>query len=391
MSVHKTKFKTYEVRWRMDGRQRSKRFDRKVDAEKFDASLRLDKVPDFILEKKKSIENEKTFSDLAETWLHDHAEVHKAPSGVIRDRQMIRDYLIPFIGNLRLSTINKRDIVKVQAELSRLAKIKPKTINNITGLCHKIFADAVGWGMLNSNPASHVKPIRCPEAEFRFWTFTERERFLNFIRARDRGLYGVVAFALCTGLRRGEVEGLQRDCLDFERREIIVKRNFCHKTHTLNEYTKGKRFRRVPMNNDIFEILKDRSFIPPNSRVFEMDFQHIVERHMRPFQKESGVSFISFHDLRHTFASHLAMLGVSVFIIQKLLGHTDIKTTMRYMHLAPDHLKGVTDVLEIKNGGGNAIVVGQNIAKETEGNLLKFALEKSGADRSILEVIERIG
>ncbi len=66
---------------------------------------------------------------------------------------------------------------------------------------------------------------------------------------------------------------------------------------------------------------------------------------MLRLQREVGVSQITFHDLRHSFASHLAMSGVSVFDIQKLLGHSDIKTTMHYMHLAPDHLRGVTDVL----------------------------------------------
>ncbi|HYX36942.1 MAG TPA: tyrosine-type recombinase/integrase [Oligoflexus sp.] len=349
MSIHKTKCKTYEVKWRENGKLRSHNFKRKIDAEKFQASLKLGKRQFLFAEEKEKKESELTFMELAEVWVRDHAEVHKAPSTVIRDKQIIRDYLLPFIGSMKLSDVSKRSIIDIQANLHRGGKLKPKTINNIIGLCHKIFSDAVGWGMAPANPLSYIKPIKCPESEFRFWTFTERDRFLTFVRSRNPRVYDVVTFAVHTGLRRGEVEGLQRDCIDFERREIIVKRNFCHKTNKLNDYTKGKKFRRVPMNDTVHDMLKKYMLLRPSETVFDLDFQHLVSRYLLPLQQEAGVSQITFHDLRHSFASHLAMSGVSVFDIQKLLGHTDIKTTMRYMHLAPDHLRGVTDVLVKKS------------------------------------------
>ena len=82
-----------------------------------------------------------------------------------------------------------------------------------------------------------------------------------------------------------------------------------------------------------------------NSQMFPADYEHIVERKFYPSQIKAEVSRITFHDLRHTFASHLAMAGVPVLDIKAVLGHTDMKTTERYMHLAPGHLDGVTDVL----------------------------------------------
>jgi len=126
---------------------------------------------------------------------------------------------------------------------------------------------------------------------------------------------------------------------------IIVRRSFSTKTGKLKEYTKSKKIRRVPMNDRVFAIMKKRFFLPMTARVFDCDFQHFVQRWFKPAQLKAGVRAISFHDLRHTFASLLAMAGVSVFDIQKLMGHSDIKTTMRYMHLAPEHLNGITDVL----------------------------------------------
>jgi integrase len=349
MSIHKTKCKTYEVKWRENGKSCSKSFKRKIDAEKFQASLRLGKEKFLFKLEMENKESDFTFLEMTEVWVRDHAEVHKAPSTVIRDKQIIRDYLLPYIGSLKLSDISKRLIIEIQANLHRSGKLKPKTINNIMGLCRKIFSDAVAWGMAPANPLAYVNPIKCPDSEFRFWTFTERDRFLTYVRSRNIRVYDVVAFAVHTGLRRGEVEALKRDCIDFERREIIVKRNFCHKTNRLNEYTKGKKFRRVPMNDAVYEVLKKHILLQPAETVFDLDFQHLVSRYLLPLQREAGVSQITFHDLRHSFASHLVMAGVSVFDIQKLLGHTDIKTTMRYMHLAPDHLRGVTDVLVKKS------------------------------------------
>lgn len=375
MSIHKTISGTFEVRWRNKGRQRSKTFKRKIDAEKFEAKILLDQVPDFLNESKETRSPEITFGELAEIWMRDHAEVHKAASSLVRDRQILKTYLLPQLGKYRLSAITRLDIVQLQAKLYKSGKIGAKTVNNIIGLCHKIFFDGLGWGYNASNPAAGVKPIKCQEVEHRFWSFDERDRFLTYVRSRNRALYDLVAFAVHTGLRRGEVEALARDCIDFERREIIVKRNFCHKTNMLNEYTKGKTIRRVPINEVVMEVLGQYRLLPPNQRIFRHDFQHIVKRYLVPLQREAGVSEITFHDLRHTFASHLAMSGVSVFDIQKLLGHSDIKTTMRYMHMAPDHLQGVTDVL----------MRGRRGSKTSENESVR---EKFGAERNSVKHLD---
>jgi integrase len=80
-------------------------------------------------------------------------------------------------------------------------------------------------------------------------------------------------------------------------------------------------------------------------KVFSADFQNISRKRLKPLAKKAGVPVITFHDLRHTFTSNLATLGVPVIKIKELLGHTDLKTTMRYMHLARDALAGTTEIL----------------------------------------------
>lgn len=341
MSIHKTSAGTYRVRWREVGRLRSRTFKRKVDAEQFQARMRLGEqhvrpVP---------ATQQKTLAEVAQQWVKNYAEIHKFPSSVIRDKQMLRDYILPTLGSRPIQSIEKTDILAWQGELKNKTQLALKTINLVHGLLAKILHDAVDWGFIDKNPTVGVKRFRLPEIDFKFWSMEERDRFLNFAKGENHKLWEIIAFTVHTGLRSGEVEGLLRDALDFERREVVVKRSFCHKTSSLNPYTKGKNIRRVPMNSLVWSILQDRRLFAPDMKIFSFDFEHLLWRYFRPLQRKAGVQEIRFHDLRHTFASHLAMAGVSLFDIQKLLGHAEIRTTMRYMHLAPDQLQGKTDVL----------------------------------------------
>ena len=100
------------------------------------------------------------------------------------------------------------------------------------------------------------------------------------------------------------------------------------------------------MNAKVREILKSRQLLAPSQFVFEFDDNNFVQRFFKPIQKEAGIeTAIAFHDLRYTFASHLVRAGVSIFDVKTLLGHSDIKVTMKYAHLAPDHLRGLTYLL----------------------------------------------
>ncbi len=348
MSIHKTKSGNYQVRWRVDGRLQAKNCDRKFDAEKFEASQKVKTKADYQDQKVESVPS-LTFNEFSELWIRDYGMVHKTEGSLVHDRQMIRDYLSPAWGNWSLTDVAKRDVAQLQAALVREKRLSSKTINMIVGLVHKMFKTATEWDYLRANTAGGIPPLRLPEKEYRFWTFEERDRFLSWARANDPTLYFIVAVAVNTGMRPGEVQGLLRDCVDLDRRFIIVKRSYCRKTHKLNEYTKGKKIRWVPMNNLVHQLLKEKSLISSKDQVLPADYDHFVVRQFRPAQDKSGVSPICFHDLRHTFASHLAMSGISAFDIQKVLGHASIDTTMRYMHLAPEHLAGLTDVLLPKN------------------------------------------
>ena len=76
--------------------------------------------------------------------------------------------------------------------------------------------------------------------------------------------------------------------------------------------------------------------------------------------KRAGLSRVRFHDLRHTFASHLVMGGVDIRTVQELLGHKDIRMTMRYSHLAPDHMRKAVGILDYVSEQSEALSEGHS-------------------------------
>ena len=99
------------------------------------------------------------------------------------------------------------------------------------------------------------------------------------------------------------------------------------------------------MNDVVYEILSSRLNHESQQKVFTPDFHNLLNRKLKPTCLKAGVSVLVFHELRHTFASHLAMLGVPLIKIKELLGHRDIKSTMVYAHIDDKSLVGITDCL----------------------------------------------
>lgn len=347
MSIHKEKNGSYRVRWREDYKMKSKHFKRKTDAVRFEAEVKSGLKKEEISKPTKRVVSV-SFGKLANNWLLTYAHVHKSPLSVIKDRQMLTDYLLPTIGDVTIENLNLKQFFELQTVLLERNRLSPKTVNLVMGLAHKILADSTKWRLIGSNPMRGLKPLKIPPQDFCFWSISERDQFLSYCKKVNYRVYEVVAFTILTGLRRGEVHGLKWDCVDFDRRSITVKRSFCHRLRTLNEYTKGKNIRWVPMNAEVTLVLEGRRQKTDSEFVFDLEFTKFTVRHFKPLQIKAGVTPITFHDLRHSFASHLVMTGVNPFHIKQLLGHVDIKTTMRYVHLSPDFLQGITDKLSRK-------------------------------------------
>jgi integrase len=154
---------------------------------------------------------------------------------------------------------------------------------------------------------------------------------------------------LLTGMRKGELENLEGADVDFKRRKIMIRRKPFWQPKT------GER--EIPIGSQLLPILRrldtaNRKGLKSNFVFPHKDGSRIkvkLRDQLIKVAQAAGISDLSsIHALRHTFASQLVMNGVDLPTVQRLMGHTDIQTTMIYAHLAPDHLADAVDKLAIR-------------------------------------------
>jgi len=182
-------------------------------------------------------------------------------------------------------------------------------------------------------------PCRTP----RFLTVEECQRLLE---ACPSDLHPVYFTFLNTGMRKAELEHLEWDDIDSTRRKIRIRRKESWQPKT------GER--EIPMNDALHELLRDLReknvggvnsnyiFSAPDGGKLKTKLR---EKLIRIAQKAGIEGLTRVHTLRHTFASHLVMSGVDLPTVKKLMGHSDIQTTMIYAHLSPDHLSDAVNKL----------------------------------------------
>ncbi len=181
----------------------------------------------------------------------------------------------------------------------------------------------------------------------------------------DNHLKPIVITALHTGMRRGEILKLTWDDVDIQ-----------HGFITLTD-TKNGDGREIPIDNTLRETLNrlPRLFVETGGQkelvpyVFydpkSLKRYKSIKRSFHTALKNAGIKDFRFHDCRHTFASQLVMSGVDLTTVKELLGHKDIKMTLRYAHLAPAHKRKAVNVLDtLLNAPPNCTITAQETEKE---------------------------
>lgn len=210
-----------------------------------------------------------------------------------------------------------------------------------------MFNLAIKWGYIKENPRKHVKLFKDDDKKpLRFLTEEECSRFLA---ATPQNLYPVYFTFLSTGMRKAELEHLRWSDIDLANRKIFIQKKPDWQPKT------GER--EIPISDDLCQILTEHKKKSRKAgkddyvfHIIESDKSHNMLRNelIKIAQDAEIPDFTKVHTLRHTFASHLVMQGVDLPAIQKLMGHSDIETTMIYAHLAPDHLSKAVNKLPIK-------------------------------------------
>lgn len=261
-----------------------------------------------------------------------HVEAVKAKGTLRINRSILKTFLMD-AGDVPLSKITPLVVDRYKAE--RLSKVSPVTLNIELRALRTAFNQAVRWQMLEANPFSKVKLAPVPEALPRYFTKEECQKLLSVIK--DAWLRDVVIFAVLTGMRRGEILNLRWQDVDLERRIAKVQSSERFRTKT------GRR-RSIPLGDTAYHLVQARHGKSLSEYVFTVKDALIGEswcsHRFKRYVDLAGLSGkgLHFHSLRHTFASWLVQEGVSIYEVQKLLGHSSIAVTQVYSHLQPESL-----------------------------------------------------
>lgn len=222
--------------------------------------------------------------------------------------------------------------------------VKANTAKRYLGQLKSVLAFAAEAGAGNIVPT--FSPTVADDSRVRWLTEGEEDALLA---ASPPWLQGMIVFVVETGARKGEMTGLRWRDVDLEQRPRGIVRLY---------FTKGGEPRGIPMSNRLRRLLERlKEGVPgtkPDTRVFQWQVRGgAASIPMGDFKKSwakalkaAGIEDVHFHDLRHTFASRLVQRGVPLLQVGKLLGHSSLRMTQRYAHLAPENLSDAIAALD---------------------------------------------
>lgn len=328
------------ARWRDPaGEQRKRSFARRLDAERFLATISADIVHGTYVDP-----NDPTlFRDYAEAWRA--AQVHR-PTTRAHVETNLRRHAYPAFGDRRLSAIRPSEI---QAWVTGLCRtLAPATVQVNHGLVAAIFKAALRDRLISSSPCEGTKlPRKLPVEVIPLSTATV-EKLIDTVPERYRAL---VVLGAGTGLRQGECFGLVNERLDLDRRTLRVEQQLIllpGREPFLAPPKTSASHRTVPLPDVVVETLRRHLRRFPVAHTDRLIFTDDDGRALRrtAFSREIWRPTVAaggarrgtgFHDLRHYYASLLIRHGESIKTVQRRLGHaTAAETLDTYAHLWPD-------------------------------------------------------
>lgn len=238
-------------------------------------------------------------------------------------------HLKPFFGHRRLQEIHPFHVESYK--MKRKAEVKPATVNRETALLKRMLNLAVQWNLLQENLIAKVKMFRESPYIERSLTQEEAEKLV----LACKGIFkAIVTTALHTGMRRGEILGLKWKDVDMCKEVITLTR------------TKNNEVRFTPLDRTMRDMLSslpvisDYVFAQPNGKPYSW-----IGRVWLNAKSKAGVQ-CRFHDLRHTFASHLVQNNINLMTVKELLGHKSLRMVERYAHLSDAHKRKAIETLD---------------------------------------------
>ena len=254
------------------------------------------------------------------------------------DETVLRIHILPELGRYFLDEIKPEFVIELTNKL-RSKQYAPGTVGRVIVILRYIFNLAVKWKAMPSgtNPAREI-PVPPDVQRSRYLSKEEAARLLASIRADENQIAAkAIMLLFLTGARRNEVTQAEWSYVDWQRRTLFVPRS------------KNGHPRHVQLNSAAIELLKSVPRIKGNPYIFpapttDRPMPHLFFPWDR-IRKRAELTDLRLHDLRHSFASFLVNNGEELYEVQKLLGHSNPRTTQRYAHLSRDRLARAAEVI----------------------------------------------
>jgi integrase len=292
----------------------------------------------FLSESKSEVKKPKSLSlsDAQDQYL-DYVKTNFSPK-TVGIYQNVFKLFNRFIGEMDLHDISTRDVDMYKA--SRIKNVSANTVNHDLRSLKAFFNRLLIWKLVDSNPCNGIKTIRVVDT---IRPYLSKENLTKLL-AHTKGtqLHDIILLAAMTGLRRGELLALTWEDVDLKQGTLLVH-------STIGHTTNGGKIRLIPMNTavrDLFERLPKTEgpiFTGERGGWKKGDF---IARRFKKACGDCGLDTkLHFHSLRHTFASLLVKEGVSLYHVQRLLGHSSSRVTEIYAHLGTTELSGSVEKL----------------------------------------------
>lgn len=322
-----------------------------------------------------------TFAEFAPTWLADYVLPNNKFSEQQAKRYILTASLVPFFGKLAIKDITSHHLEQYKGGLVKQG-YSSKTIRNRLTVLNKCLICAYEWLTLKGSPPKTNWP-KSPLPKTDYLSPAESEQLLA---NADGIIRDMILMTLRTGMRLGEIKGLQWSSIDWSSHTIRVCHSLCSIRKMLDT-PKHDRVRYIPLDPEVAELLIRRRRIA--GYVFTDEEQKPFTTYRLNYQlaricKRAGLRVITWHSLRHSFASHLAMRGTPLNVVQTLLGHSSITTTMRYAHVAPSTMRAAIDMLSA--GTFKSSNFGQPVGNQWFEQQRKVASGINGGGESSLEL-----
>jgi integrase len=299
-----------------------------------------------------------TLDDFWSVFIKGHCQANRhKPSSIERKESAYRTWLKPRLGAKRLDEVSAADIASLKAAL---AGSSARTANNaLTTLsaCLKFAGPdglrrSEGLGLIERVPRIRLVPLDTDETP-KWYEVRDYRRLLEAAERLDPRIHTLVLLAGSAGLRKSEIAALKWSDVDIKRRIIHVQRSIWEGKRGERHETvpKGGKGRKVTMTVALAEALTKLRHLRGPRVLYVDNGQEVTDRIVQLWysraQRAAGLEVSGgIHRLRHTFCSMLAAEGAVPGDIQKLAGHQNLATTMRYMHVSPARLDAAIELLD---------------------------------------------